>query len=100
MTTPREFLPTPRGWTVGQVAHYLGLAERTFSAKRPALEASGFPRPDPITARWDGRAVERWLDARSGLDAAPAEAGSSVEPAVAADPFMEGLARVREGARR
>jgi hypothetical protein len=32
------------------------------------MEAAGFPLPDPITRRYDRRAIDAWLDRRAGLD--------------------------------
>jgi hypothetical protein len=72
----------PRGWTVAQVAARLGVSASWFSEHREDLYINGFPRPDALTNRTDSRAVERWLDMRSGL-AANDDLGF--------DPFLEGV---------
>ncbi len=51
-----------------EAAAYLGLSQADFFRKRAAMEAAGFPLPDPITRRYDRRAIDAWLDRRSGLD--------------------------------
>lgn len=60
-------LPAKRGWTLGQVARRLGVSASRFSEIREALYRAGLPRPDPITGKTDKKAVERYMDQRSGL---------------------------------
>lgn len=46
-----------------QVAGLLGFRTRaTFDAKRPALEAAGFPRKLPGLNRWSRACVLRWIE--------------------------------------
>jgi hypothetical protein len=45
----------------------LGLGPTEFSRLLPRLEAEGFPKPDPLIGRRDGKAIEVWWDHRSGL---------------------------------
>lgn len=68
MPRPEAISITPRGLKTCDVAAYLGLSQTDFFRKRAAMEAAGFPRPDPITRRYDRRAIDAWLDRRSGLD--------------------------------
>lgn len=49
------------------MAERLGICENTFRAKRHDLECSGFPPQDPITHKWDGKAIELWMDKRNGI---------------------------------
>ena len=50
----------PVKWVIGR----LGLATTTFYARRAALEAEGFPRPDPLLKRWNREDVEAWIRQR------------------------------------
>ena len=63
---PRFDLP-PRGLIDHETASYIGLGMPEFSRKLPQLEAEGFPKPDRVTGRRDRKAIDAWLDARSGL---------------------------------
>ncbi len=63
---PRFDLP-PRGLIDHETAGYIGLGMTEFSRKLPQLEAEGFPKPDPVTGRRDRKAIDAWMDARSGL---------------------------------
>ncbi len=63
---PRFDLP-PRGLIDYETAGYIGLGQSEFSRVLPQLEAEGFPKPDPVTGRRDRKAVDAWMDARSGL---------------------------------
>ena len=63
---PKFDLP-PRGLIAYESAGYIGLGESEFSRVLPQLEAEGFPKPDPVTGRRDRKAVDIWMDARSGL---------------------------------
>ena len=68
MTRARpKFSLLPRGLIDHESAGYLGLGMTEFSRKLPQLEAEGFPKPDPVTGRRDRKAIDAWLDARSGL---------------------------------
>lgn len=46
------------------VAMRLGMTRSSFYKKRPALEASGFPKPDPITGLRVKDDVDAWINAR------------------------------------
>jgi hypothetical protein len=63
---PKFNLP-PRGLIEYETAGYIGLGPTDFSRVLPQLEAEGFPKPDPVTGRRDLKAIDAWLDARSGL---------------------------------
>ena len=60
-------LEPPRGLTAAETAYLLGVSEGRFAQLLPRLLAAGFPSRDPITRRYDRRAIERWLDRRSGV---------------------------------
>lgn len=47
-----------------RVAARLGISVANFYAKRPALEAVGFPKPDPVLHRYHGDDVEAWIKSR------------------------------------
>jgi hypothetical protein len=55
----------PRLMSEAQTALYLSLDLTTFRRKYPALRASGFPVPEPITGNYDRAAIDRWLDAQA-----------------------------------
>ncbi len=59
-------LTEPRGITTEETAHYCGMSVSGFEAKRPELEAAGFPKPDLVLGRYDRVAVDDWFDNRSG----------------------------------
>lgn len=46
------------------VAERLGIGPTTFYKYRSALEAEGFPRPDPIINRYHREDVEAWIKSR------------------------------------
>lgn len=58
---------TPRGITASEAAWHLGLSENDFHDRLPRLLGAGFPKPDPLTTRYDIRAIDAWLDERAGL---------------------------------
>ena len=47
-----------------EVAKRLGISPTTFYDKRDALEAEGFPRPDPVLRRYLREDVEAWIKGR------------------------------------
>jgi hypothetical protein len=59
---PSAIAPAPRFLGAAEVAAWLGVSVRTFRARRPALEAAGFPRPHPVVRRWDRVALDAWAD--------------------------------------
>ena len=73
---PRFNLP-PRGLVDHETAGYLGLGQTGFNRLLPRLEAEGFPRPDPLTGRRDWKAIDAWLDERSGLTTESSDSGLS-----------------------
>lgn len=46
------------------------LTQVAFDAALPRLRARGFPAPDPDTGCYDLKAIDAWMDARSGLTSA------------------------------
>jgi hypothetical protein len=69
MAAPRQRPASePRGYTLDEVANYLGHARNWLTAERLAeLRKSGFPPIDPLLERVDKRALDAWWDARSGI---------------------------------
>jgi hypothetical protein len=57
----------PRDVPKDKAARRLGLSIAEFEAVEDRLYARGFPRPDPDTRLFDLKAVENWMDRRSGL---------------------------------
>jgi hypothetical protein len=57
----------PRDVPKDKAARRLGLSIADFEAVEDRLYARGFPRPDPDTRLFDLKAVENWMDRRSGL---------------------------------
>ncbi len=62
-----RFVPNPRPWNEFQVAARLNRGVEWFRKHRMTLEVEGFPRKDPLLDGWDSKAIEEWLDRRSGL---------------------------------
>jgi hypothetical protein len=58
----------PRGYTLGEVAEYLGHARNWLTVTRLAeLQKHGFPAVDPLLERVDKIALDLWWSARSGI---------------------------------
>ena len=57
----------PRDVPKDKAARRLGLSVTDFGAVEDRLYARGFPRPDPDTQLFDLKAIEAWMDRRSGL---------------------------------
>lgn len=57
----------PRDVPKDKAARRLGLLVGDFEAIEDRLYARGFPRPDPDSGLFDLKAVEDWMDRRSGL---------------------------------
>jgi hypothetical protein len=54
--------------TAIQVAQQIfGWGESTFHTKLPMLKELGMPDVDPILGKYDGNAIDHWLDVRSKL---------------------------------
>jgi len=62
-----RFRVDPRDVPVEKAARRLGLTLAAFEEVKDRLFARGFPRPDPDTGLFDLKAVEDWMDRRSGL---------------------------------
>ena len=73
-----RFAIDPRDVPLVKAARRLGLTEAEFVNVRDKLFARGFPRPDPDTGLFDLKAIEDWMDRRSGLVSAigPRDAAS------------------------
>lgn len=50
-----------------KAARRLGLTLAGFEEVKERLFAHGFPRPDPDTGLYDLKAIDDWMDRRSGL---------------------------------
>ena len=57
----------PRDVPADKAARRLGLTLAAFEEVSDRLFARGFPRPDPDTGLYDLKAVDDWMDRRSGL---------------------------------
>jgi predicted DNA-binding transcriptional regulator AlpA len=66
--TPAE---TPRLLSAPRLAAYLGRSPSWLYEHLPELRARGFPAKVEVFDAWDRRAVDAWLDRRSGLLPAP-----------------------------
>lgn len=73
-----RFAVEPRMVPVVKAARRLHLTAIEFGAKRAALEAIGFPVACPVTGHYDLKAIDAWMDARSGL-AEPGTAMANAE---------------------
>lgn len=62
-TLAREGDTAPPTMTLEDVCAVLQYSQRRFGEIRPQLEAAGFPRKLPGTARWPRKAVINWIDA-------------------------------------
>jgi hypothetical protein len=62
-----RFPVDPRDIPPEKAARRLHLTPAEFEAKLPELLARSFPPPDPTTGHFDLRAIDMWMDARSGL---------------------------------
>jgi len=88
-----RFAVDPRDIPSFKVARRLGLSEAEFNQVKDRLFARHFPRPDPDTGLYDLKAVDYWMDKRSGL----AEVESAHDSSVG---FNERLERLRGTARK
>jgi hypothetical protein len=57
----------PRDVPAEKIARRLHLTLAEFEALKDDLFGRGFPRPDLTTHHYDLRAVDAWMDVRSGL---------------------------------
>ena len=74
MNTRSNFVPNairfridPRDVPPIKAARLLGVTLDEFEAALPRLRARAFPPPDPDTGNYDMKAIETWMDRRSGL---------------------------------
>ena len=63
----------PRDVPAAKAARLLGVDLATFEAKLAELLVRGFPGPDPTTGNYDTKAIQIWMDRRSGLVGAAAQ---------------------------
>ena len=90
MTRARRKLNLPpRGVTDAESADHIGLGPTEYKQKLLQLEAEGFPKPDPLTRRRDIKAIDCWMDARSGL--AEDDSANGALAVAGTDPLMEAL---------
>lgn len=64
-----RFPVDPRDVPPEKAARRMHLTPAEFHAMLPALIARGFPVPDPTTGMFDLKAIDCWMDERSGLTA-------------------------------
>ena len=57
----------PRDVPAAKAARRLHLTLAEFEDRLPRLKARGFPSADPDTGFFDLKAIDAWMDARSGL---------------------------------
>jgi hypothetical protein len=86
--TEMRFHVIPRCVPAHVAARRIGLTVSAFLQLEPELRQSGFPLPDPVTGNYDLRAIEAWLDRRSGLSQ---QASRAID---AADGFEQRLAQI------
>ena len=85
-----RFRVDPRGISREKAARRLGIDVTHFDLIEDDLYAQGFPRADPLTGMWDLKAIDAWMDARSGIGSTAATG-----PLNAQDVFTERLRGIR-----
>jgi hypothetical protein len=65
-----RFPVEPRDVPPAKAARRLHLTPAEFVAKLPELQRRGFPAADPTTGMFDLKAIDSWMDRRSGLTTA------------------------------
>jgi hypothetical protein len=82
-----RFRVEPRDVPAEMAARRLGIGQGDFETRLPDLLARGFPPPDPTTGNFDLKAIDDWMDRRSGLTLMKAaiarDAGSVVAERIA-----------------
>lgn len=68
--TAIRFPVDPRDVPTVKAARRMGLTVEEFETVKTRLFTRGFPRPDPDTGLYDLKAIEDWMDRRSGLSTA------------------------------
>ncbi len=66
------------------VAHLLGLSERTFNKRRPELSAAGFPDKLPGVNKWSRPAVVAWISSNGAPTVATPRGADIGDPAIEA----------------
>lgn len=66
-STSVRFPIQPRMVGPEKVARRLGVTLAIFDRKREELERAGFPKADSVLGTYSLEAVDKWIDARSGL---------------------------------
>ena len=88
-----RFPVEPRDVPPNKAARRLHMTLIAFETALPRLTARGFPRADPDTGNYDLKAIDAWMDRRSGLaiasEAQDAESG-----------FQDRLGAIRGGRSR
>lgn len=87
-----RFPVQPRDVPAVKAARRLHLTLGEFQARLPRLIQRGFPRPDPDTGNFDLKAIDAWMDQRSGLSS-PDRLTGDVSASDARDLVSERLAR-------
>lgn len=59
----------PRDVPLAAAARRLGIDQAEFATRLPELIARGFPAADSTTGNFDLKAIDFWMDRRSGLSA-------------------------------
>jgi hypothetical protein len=72
-----RFKVEPRDVPASKAARRLHLSLDEFRVKLPSLLARGFPPPDPTTGHYYLPAVDKWMEARTGLTTANSERDDS-----------------------
>lgn len=62
-----RFAVEPRDVPPAKAARRLHMTLAAFDEALPRLHARGFPRADPDTGNYDLKAIDAWMDRRSGL---------------------------------
>lgn len=62
-----RFPVEPRDVPPAKAARRLHLTLAEFDEMRPRLVRRGFPSPDPDTGMYDLKAIDEWMDRRSGI---------------------------------
>jgi len=58
-----KYMPNPRGWTLVQVAARIGMSLSWLTDNLEKMQREhGFPKQNPVTNRFNGRAVDAWMD--------------------------------------
>jgi hypothetical protein len=63
-----RFRTSPRDVPPVEAARRLGLSLGAFLKSLPDLRERGFPEPDSTTGHYDLKAVDAWMDRRSGFE--------------------------------